>query len=144
MAGVDQFGGNNNIAPVLEAYKMGIKEHGEEFMRKRFEESAVRLLRNIFRVGLFENPYIDPAESSKIVGNPDFMKAGYEAQLSSVVMLKNAAKALPLKKDLKVFIPKKYTPARVDWFGMPVEEGWSDPVNLDMENTRLKMLVLPA
>ncbi len=41
MAGVDQFGGNNDVAPVLEAYKIGVKEHGEEFMRKRFEASAV-------------------------------------------------------------------------------------------------------
>jgi beta-glucosidase len=52
MAGVDQFGGNNDKGPVLEAYEMGVKEHGEEYMRKRFEESAVRLLKNIFRVGL--------------------------------------------------------------------------------------------
>ena len=49
MAGVDQFGGNNDAGPVIEAYKMGVKEHGEEFMRERFEQSAVRLLRNIFR-----------------------------------------------------------------------------------------------
>ncbi|HEX2393867.1 MAG TPA: glycoside hydrolase family 3 N-terminal domain-containing protein, partial [Bacteroidales bacterium] len=58
MAGIDQFGGNNDKGPVVEAYNMGVKEHGEEFMRKRFEESAVRLLRNIFRTGLFENPYL--------------------------------------------------------------------------------------
>jgi beta-glucosidase len=49
MAGVDQFGGNNEAGPVLEAYQMGVKEHGEAFMRKRFEQSAVRLLLNIFR-----------------------------------------------------------------------------------------------
>ncbi len=35
--------------PVLEAYAMGVKEHGEEFMRKRFEESAVRLLKEYFQ-----------------------------------------------------------------------------------------------
>lgn len=144
MAGVDQFGGGNDITPVLEAYKMGVEEHGEEFMRKRFEESAVRLLRNIFRVRLFDNPYLDPAESSKVVGNPDFMKAGYEAQLSSVVMLKNATEALPLKKDFKVFIPKKYSPARVDWFGMPVEEAWSDPVNLDVVRKYFEVVDNPA
>jgi beta-glucosidase len=87
---------------VLEANKMEVKEHGEEFIRKRFEEFAMRLLRNIFRVGLFENPYIDPAESSRIVGNLNFMNEGYEAQLYSVVMLKNSLKTFQLKKDLKV------------------------------------------
>jgi len=41
---------------------------------------------------LFENPYIDPSQSVKIVGNADFMKAGYDAQLKSIVLLKNKAK----------------------------------------------------
>ncbi|HYK44542.1 MAG TPA: glycoside hydrolase family 3 N-terminal domain-containing protein, partial [Parafilimonas sp.] len=39
MAGVDQFGGNNVAGPVLEAYQMGVKEHGEAWMRQRFEQS---------------------------------------------------------------------------------------------------------
>ena len=89
MAGVDQFGGNNAVAPVVEAYQMGVKEYGESFMRKRFEESAVRLLRNIFRVGLFENPYLDILISRNIVGKPEYMTAGYEAQLKSLILLKN-------------------------------------------------------
>jgi len=59
MAGVDQFGGNNVAGPVMEAYQMGVKDHGEAFMRARFEQSAVRLLRNSFNVGLFENPYLN-------------------------------------------------------------------------------------
>jgi beta-glucosidase len=33
-AGVDQFGGNNDMGPILEAYKIGVDEHGEEYMRK--------------------------------------------------------------------------------------------------------------
>ena len=129
MAGVDQFGGNNEKRPVIEAYQTGVKEHGEEFMRNRFEESAVRLLRNIFRTGLFENPYLDPSESRKIVGNAEFMKQGYDAQILSVVMLKNESKILPLKKQLKVYIPKRYSPAGRDWFGRETPERWSDPVN---------------
>jgi beta-glucosidase len=51
MAGVDQFGGNNDAGPVLEAYQIGVNEIGEEDMRARMEQSAVRLLKNIFRVG---------------------------------------------------------------------------------------------
>src|SRR4030095_11003920 len=117
MAGVDQFGGNNAAGAVLEAYQMGVKEHGEDFMRKRFEQSAVRLLRNILQAGLFENPYIDPNESTKIVGNPDFMKAGYDAQLKSLVLLKNKGNVLPLAKTKTVYIPKRTVPAARDWFG---------------------------
>jgi len=130
MAGVDQFGGNNEKGPVLEAYKMGVKEHGEEFMRKRFEESAVRLLKNIFRVGLFENPYLNVEKTKSTVGNPEFMKEGYDAQLRSIVMLKNNSNTLPLKKQLKVYIPKRYTPAGRNWFGQETPESWVDPMNI--------------
>ena len=76
MAGVDQFGGNNDAKPVVEAYEMGVREHGEEKMRARMEQSAVRLLKNIFRVGVFENPYLDPAQTKNTVGKPEYMKAG--------------------------------------------------------------------
>ena len=142
-AGVDQFGGNNEMGPVIEAYKMGIKEHSEEFMRKRFEQSAVRLLRNIFRVGLFENAYLDAAETEKTVGNPEFMKAGYNAQLRSVVMLKNHEKTLPLKKQAKVYIPKKYIPGGKNWFGVETKESWVDAVNPEVAKKYYQIVQKP-
>ena len=55
-AGVDQFGGNNDKGPVLEAYAMWVEEFGQEPADARFRESAKRLLMNSFRTGLFENP----------------------------------------------------------------------------------------
>lgn len=132
MAGVDQFGGNNDKAPVLEAYRMGVEKQGEKEMRARFETSARRLLLNIFRTGLFENPYLDPAETQAIVGNPDFMQAGYDAQLKSVVMLKNKAGVLPLDKTRKVYIPKRYIPAVTDFFGKPTEAHTEYPVSREL------------
>lgn len=144
MAGVDQFGGNNAKGPVLEAYNIGVKENGEEFMRKRFEESAVRLLKNIFRVGLFENPYLDTEKTKTLVGNPDFMKAGYEAQVRSVVMLKNSSNTLPLKKQLKVYIPRRFTPAGRNWFGQEIPESWTDPVNLTVVTKYFEVVQKPA
>lgn len=142
-AGVDQFGGNNEMGPVIEAYKMGVAQHGEALMRKRFEQSAVRLLRNIFRVGLFEKPYLDVAETEKIVGNPEFMKAGFEAQLRSVVLLKNQSKALPLKKQLKVYIPKKYIPSGRNWFGVETPESWKDAVNPEVARKYFQVVEKP-
>jgi len=142
-AGVDQFGGNNEMGPVIEAYKMGITKHGEPAMRKRFEQSAVRLLRNIFRTGLFENPYLDVAETEKTVGNPEFMKAGYEAQLRSVVLLKNSNKTLPLQKKLKVFIPKKLIPAGRNWFGVETPESWKDAVNPEVAKKYFTLVEKP-
>ncbi|MDF1575292.1 MAG: glycoside hydrolase family 3 N-terminal domain-containing protein [Bacteroidales bacterium] len=125
-AGGDQFGGNNDMGPVLEAYKIGVAEHGEEYMKARFEKSAIRLLRNIFQVGLFENPYLVPDETAKIVGNPEYMKAGYEAQLRTVVMLKNHEQALPLEKQLKVYIPQRFVPGGRNWFGQTAPDRWVD------------------
>ena len=130
-AGVDQFGGNNEIGPVLEAYQMWAKEQGKVSARERFELSARRLLLNVFRVGLFENPYLDPAESQKIVGNPDFMKEGYEAQLKSVVMLKNHAnQTLPVKEKKKVYVPKRHFPAIPGLWGGISEEKTVEPIDL--------------
>ncbi|MFI5124304.1 MAG: glycoside hydrolase family 3 N-terminal domain-containing protein [Chitinophagales bacterium] len=132
MAGVDQFGGNNDAEPVIEAYQIGVKEHGEPYMRDRFENSAIRLLKNIFRVGLFENPYLDPAVSKQTVGNPEFMKAGYEAQLKSVVMLKNKSHVLPLTKNKTVYVPKQFTPAGKNFLGMITPEKLDYPVNINI------------
>lgn len=144
MAGVDQFGGNNDAGPVVEAYKMGVKEHGEAFMRARMEQSATRLLRNIFRVGLFENPYLNVEETKKIVGNTDFMKAGYEAQLKSIVLLKNKNKALPVEKQKTVYIPKRVTAAGRDFFGGVTPESVSDPININLVKKYFKVTDNPS
>ncbi|MBG9376797.1 glycoside hydrolase family 3 C-terminal domain-containing protein [Panacibacter sp. DH6] len=132
MAGLDQFGGNNDARPVMEAYNMGVKEHGEAWMRKRFEQSAVRLLRNILQVGLFENPYLDVAASVKTTGNAAFMQAGYDAQLKSIVLLKNKNNVLPLAKTKTIYIPKRTVPAARDWFGNMTPEREEYPVNIDI------------
>ena len=125
-AGADQFGGNNAAGPVIEAYEMGVKAHGEAFMRARMEQSAVRLLRNILRVGLFENPYLDPQKSQALVGNAEFMRAGYAAQQQAVVLLKNAGQVLPLAATKTVYIPKKFIPSRQGFFGPPTPERYEE------------------
>ena len=128
MAGVDQFGGNNEIEPVLQAYQMGVEEHGEEWMRRRFEESAYRLLLNMFRVGLFENPYIDVSEADRVVGSPEFMEAGYHQQLKSIVMLKNKGSLLPLDNGAKVYIPERFSPEGPNYWRQIIPQKIYDPV----------------
>lgn len=112
MNGVDQFGGNNDSGPIIEAYAIGCERYGRETMEARYRKAAQRLLTNIFRLGLFENPYLDPEESTKIVGCEKFREEGYEAQKASVVLLKNKEKILPLQKGIKVYIPDRYL---TDW-----------------------------
>lgn len=129
--GVDQFGGNSAIAPILEAYEIGCERHGEEAMRARMERSAVRLLKNIFRCGLFENPYLDPEESVKVAGCEEFCKAGYEAQLRSVVMIKNN-NVLPQRERKKVFIPTRHIGPMKGFFrnDMPAQD--VDPMSTEL------------
>ncbi len=135
MAGVDQFGGNSAKQPVLDAYAIGVKEHGQKFMDQRFRTSAVRLLRNIFQLGLFENPYLDVAKSVEEVGNPTDKAAGYEAQLKSVVLLKNKGQVIHAAGDSvtkpTVYIPMQYRPVIVNKrFGAYQPAQWSLPVDL--------------
>ncbi|MBL4561406.1 MAG: glycoside hydrolase family 3 C-terminal domain-containing protein [Labilibaculum sp.] len=144
MAGIDQFGGNNEMGPIVKAFEMGTKEHGEKFMRKRFEQSAVRLLKNIFRLGLFENPYLDIQETVKLVGNSEFMQVGYEAQVKSVVMLKNKKSLLPIKEKKTVYIPEVYSPAVKDWWGNWSKPCLTFPVNKDLLSKYYNLTDEPA
>ena len=129
LAGVDQFGGNQEKQPIIEAYQMWVRDYGEQSARERFETSARRLLLNSFRLGLFENPYTDPDEATRIVGNPDFMRAGYEAQLRSVVMAKNHSGTLPIREKAKVEIPERTYPAYRGFWGEYFEERTEVPLS---------------
>lgn len=144
MAGVDQFGGNNDKGPVIEAYNMGVKEHGEEFMRNRMEQSAIRLLKNIFRTGLFENPYLNVGETKAIAGNAEFMKKGYDAQLKSVVLLKNRNKVLPVEKQKTVYIPKRRSGGTASFFGPPQPVRIDYPINTEIVSKYFKVTDNPA
>jgi beta-glucosidase len=60
------------------------------------------------------------------------MTAGYNAQLKSIILLKNSNHVLPLKKDITVYVPKKYTPSFKGFFGPPSKERWDDAVNASL------------
>lgn len=132
MNGVDQFGGNNDKAPILEAYRIGCERYGEEVMRKRMEESAVRILTNTFRVGLFDNPYLDEEESVRTVGCREFVQTGYQAQLDSVVLLKNRNLTLPLKKHRKVYVPDRHIRPMKGFFRQMEEERFCRPIETEL------------
>jgi beta-glucosidase len=144
VAGVDQFGGNNDAGPVMEAYQIGVKEHGAAFMRARFEASAVRLLKNMFRTGLFENPYLDVQHTVATVARPDFVAAGYEAQIKSLVLLKNRNQVLPLTRKAKVYIPRRHVPATRSFVGDTIPARDVDPLDLGIARTYLDVTGDPA
>lgn len=124
--GADQFGGNNDMVPILEAWRIGEKRYGAEFMDERMRLSAVRLLTGIFRLGLFENAYLDPEESARIVGCAEFTKAGLIAQARSAVLLRRGP--LPLKKGIRIWIPDRKLRSRKNFFRAPMPEEKIDPL----------------
>ena len=89
-AGLDRFGGEAFPETLLEAYKLGVEKHGEEWMANRINESAVRLLRNMFQVGLFELPYVSTEYAKSVVNTDEKNAAGYDALTKTVAMLKNS------------------------------------------------------
>lgn len=95
-AGCDLFGGEYGTELVFELVESG------EVTEARINLSVRRLLREKFRLGLFDNPYVD-LDQVDIVGNPTFIEKGKAAQRKSLVLLKNE-NLLPLSQDKKIFV----------------------------------------
>ena len=128
MNGVDQFGGDNEVGPVMAAYNLGVEKYGEEVMKKRFEETAYRILLPLFRTGLFENPYLVADESRAVIAKKEYVDLGFKRQLESIVMLKNKNNVLPLKKGTKVYVPDRLEKGKINCFGMLEEDKVIKPV----------------
>jgi beta-glucosidase len=71
---------------------------------ERIDQSVRRLLRDKFKLGLFDDPYVNVDAAEKIVGQVEFKKAGGLAQRKSIVLLKNEKNTLPLKSGLKIYV----------------------------------------
>lgn len=101
-AGIDQFGGENIPAMLVKLVRDGSVEEA------RLDVSVRRLLRDKFRLGLFDAPYTDLEQANAIVGRDDFMAKGLAAQRKSVVLLKNgendANQWLPVSTRPKLYI----------------------------------------
>ena len=102
-AGVDQYGGESEIMYILKLLK------DKRITPNRINESARRLLRNKFELGLFDNPYVDLSKINEMVNTPEHENLGFEAQKRSIILLKNNSyedkPILPLiKQDEKIYM----------------------------------------
>ena len=93
-AGVDQFGGVSDSEFIVKLVREG---HVAE---ARIDESARRILMQKFELGLFEDPYVDPAVAKTTAGSAEFMQAALGAQERSMVLLANK-KTLPLAASMR-------------------------------------------
>mgnify|MGYP000952378595 CR=1 FL=1 len=116
----------HNVAETLkDAYRisvdagMGMHMHGPEFYEaiiecvkegsipeKQIDAAVSKILEVKFRLGLFENPFIDLKKKDKIVFNEKHQQTALEGARKSIVLLKNEGNMLPLdaSKYKKVFV----------------------------------------
>src|ERR1035441_8966610 len=98
LAGVDQIGGDNDPKYILASAKDG------GIPMALIDSSVRRILRPMFQMGLFENPYVDPEAAKNTVASARFLEAGLAAQVKSTVLLKNANNVLPAAANRKVYV----------------------------------------
>lgn len=101
-AGADQFGGEECVELLFDLVREGIVSE------KRIDESIRRILLVKFRLGLFDNPFVDEDAADDVVGNAVYVAAGELAQSRSVVVLENGdlgdSSALPIPRGRRIFV----------------------------------------
>lgn len=96
-AGVNLFAGNADPSQLIATM------NGHPEVIAFVDASVVLLLKELFQLGLFENPYVNEEKAVDIVGKKEFVEAGKEAQRKSVVLLRNKENQLPLPAGTKVY-----------------------------------------
>lgn len=65
------------------------------------DRSVRRILRQKFRLGLFENPYVDPNHAVSVSNTKENRELALQVAREGIVLLKNEKNLLPLKKDIR-------------------------------------------
>ncbi len=102
-AGLALEAGIDSELPGTDCYGAPLKEKVEkgEFPMELIDRAVRRNLRMKFRLGLFENPYVDPDAAPAVFDTEEQRNFALELARKSIVLLKNDNNALPLKKDIK-------------------------------------------
>lgn len=116
-AGLDQFGGEEDPAPLLEAVASGRISEG------RIEDSALRILIQRFELGLFDNPFVDEAEAARLVGCADFTAEAEAAQRRALTWL--SGDLAPLTASDRILV-HGFDPAALRARGLTVTEDLAD------------------
>lgn len=142
-AGCDAFGGlggneatgnfEDAMANSAEAYELGVAEMGQEEMDQLMADTTRRILKTLFNVGVVDNPYLEVATASSVPNNTEHTALAFEAQMKSVVMLKNSEGLISESTGEKptVYIPWKFTPATTSRRGT-TPASWTPSIDIQV------------
>lgn len=144
-SGLNMFGGSNDMEISRDAYAFGLlaRRHypndlplppeyaaliakseaeqdprsPEEQMDEIFRTSAARCLQMSFACGLFENPYRLQSETCALLDTTKNIPVAFEAQMDSMVLLKNHVLGPWNGRRKRVYIPLRYAPVSHSFFG---------------------------
>lgn len=83
-AGVDQFGGVDDAAPLAAAVRNGLVTPA------RLDDAVSRIMRVKFDLGLFDDPFVDPAAAERMAGDASHHREASAAQARALVVLQHA------------------------------------------------------
>ena len=86
--------GANAYSTLVDAVKQGKVE--ESYV----DRAVANVLRLKFKMGLFENPYVDPAQAKKLVNCAEHREVAREVAREGTILLKNEG-VLPLGKEVR-------------------------------------------
>lgn len=119
-AGVDVLSGFNDKQVILDLVGSGLVQQA------RVDEAARRLVLVQFKLGLFENPYVDADQVDASIGSAAHRAAGLRTQQQSIVLLQNReqgkARLLPLAPGQRVYT-MGMGKADVEAYGYQVTDG---------------------
>jgi beta-glucosidase len=89
--------------PIADCFDQPLLEWIETgFIREDIVDRAVRrVLETKFRLGLFDDPYVNPDESASICHNDKHQALALQMGKEAIVLLKNVGGALPISKSIR-------------------------------------------
>ncbi len=99
-AGTDLFSGGADIKNLKATYDAGM------ITDEQIDRAVTRLLIEKFRMGLFENPYVDPDKAEATANCEEFRAMAETAFRKSIVLMRNDAKVLPVKNGAKIYVER--------------------------------------
>lgn len=96
-AGLDMFGGEDDPQPIIDAVEQGLVTQAQ------IDAAVTRILEQGFALGLFDNPFVDPAAAQAQIGTAEEIAMGRQAMAESMVLLE-AARDLPIAPGTRVVL----------------------------------------